>query len=87
MDVIAYVVGVLAAFGVPLLIVFVVEWWNAEPPSPGISAEMEAMEAAARMHSMTNAAEDHMDVFIRERRRAATGESVTEPTDEWERPW
>jgi hypothetical protein len=86
-DVIAYVGGVLAAFGVSLLIVLVVEWWNAEPPSPEITAEMGAMETAARMQSMTSAAEDHMDVFIRERRRAAAGESVTGPIDEWERPW
>ncbi|MEV6446358.1 hypothetical protein [Amycolatopsis sp. NPDC051716] len=87
MDVMTYVLGVLAAFGVPLLIVVVVEWWNAETPPSEISTEIEAMESAARIRSMTNAAEDHMDVFIQERRRAATGEPITDSLDEWERPW
>ncbi|MGW4130203.1 hypothetical protein [Amycolatopsis japonica] len=38
------------------------------PVAPHLQAEAEAMEAAARIRETANAAEDHMDVFLREHR-------------------
>jgi hypothetical protein len=81
-----FLLGVLAAFGVPLLIALVVGLFSTKDP-PEILAEFEAMEAAARIRSMSNEAQDRMDVFIRERQRAAAGEPADELADEWERPW
>jgi hypothetical protein len=40
-----------------------------KPLAPALLVEMEAMQTAARIQAMTNAAEDHMDRFIRERRQ------------------
>ncbi|MFD8492284.1 hypothetical protein [Amycolatopsis sp. NPDC059657] len=59
------------------------------PPDPSVLAEMEAMQTAARIAHLTNAAEDHMDVFIRERQQHQKGRPQwpQEDTDERTGPW
>ena len=44
-------------------------WLRRKPPPSNVLAEMEVLEAAARLRELFNATEDHMDVFIRERRQ------------------
>lgn len=58
-----------------LAVVALLGAWSVRPPSfrrtpvaPHLRAEAEAMQTAARIREMTNAAEDHMDRFLRERR-------------------
>ncbi|MYW94946.1 hypothetical protein G3I59_31195 [Amycolatopsis rubida] len=56
------VVALLGAAGVRL------PSFRRTPVALHLQAEAEAMQTAARIRETANAAEDHMDVFLRERR-------------------
>ncbi|MFJ9787103.1 hypothetical protein ACIRSS_46540 [Amycolatopsis sp. NPDC101161] len=53
-------------------------WFGRKPPDRGVLAQMEAMRVQARIADVANAAEDHMDQFIRQRRQDGP---VWPPTD------
>jgi hypothetical protein len=56
-------------------------WFRRKLPDPGVLAQMEAMRVQARIADVANAAEDHMDQFIRERRQGGPEWPTREPDD------
>jgi hypothetical protein len=70
-------VSVLLAAGAVLLALAVLGgcyahdkgWFRRKPLPPGVLAQMEAMRLQAQIADTANAAEDHMDQFIRQRRQ------------------
>lgn len=56
-------------------------WFSRKQPDPGVLAQMEAMRVQARIADMANAAEDHMDVFLRQRRQGGPAWPTREPDD------